>query len=76
MRWYPPKDGFILIFQRYIVCEKKSNAFLNGGGNMNPCSQLLTFKFYEYWGIVGSQIEIKIIFSLVSILISLKKYHS
>jgi hypothetical protein len=47
--------------------QKISNALWNGGRNMKPCCQIL--------GIVGSQIEIKNIFSLTEILTNLKRCH-
>jgi hypothetical protein len=55
--------------------QKTSSALLNGGGNMNPCSQLLVFLVRQKLGIIGFQIEIEIIFSLVDIYTNLKRYH-
>jgi hypothetical protein len=45
-----------MIFHRYKVDAKISNAFWNGKGNMKLCSQLLIFKIRT---ILGPQIKIR-----------------
>jgi hypothetical protein len=55
--------------------QKTSSALWSGGKNMNLCSQLLVFFSKQILRIIGSQIEIEKIFSLILILTNLKKCH-
>jgi intracellular sulfur oxidation DsrE/DsrF family protein len=42
---------------------------------MNPCSQFLVFFSKQILGLIGSQIDIERIFSIIHILTNLEKYH-
>jgi hypothetical protein len=47
--------------------------FLGGGKTMNPCFPTIAFMTHNFFGIVGSQIEIEKIFALVKILTNLRR---
>jgi hypothetical protein len=62
----------LLIFQRYQVDVKISNALPSGARSIIPYSQLLIFCLISTC-IVGSHIEIETIFSSVDIFVNLKR---
>jgi hypothetical protein len=55
--------------------QKTSRALWSGAKNMNLCSQLLVFFVPKKLRVIGSQIEIEKIFSLIHIQINLKNCH-
>jgi hypothetical protein len=52
--------------------QRTLSVLWNGGESMNPSFQLLFSLLINFFGIRGSQIEIKRIFSLAKILMNLK----
>jgi hypothetical protein len=54
---------------------KTSNVHCSGGKNMRTCFLIVGFCARQILGIVGCQIEIERIFSLIGILTNLRRYH-
>jgi len=55
----------LLIFPKYQMDAKTSSALWNGGGNMKPWFQLLTFWLNKYWGLLVFKLKLKESFLLL-----------
>jgi hypothetical protein len=76
LKWLLEQVNWPRIFDIIKAMWKIVSVLWNGRRNMKQCFFIIAFLTWKNLDIVGSQIEIKIIFSLIGLLTNLKRRHA